>query len=584
MILAPSLPSTPGRIFISYRREETAFPAGWLYDRLAERFTDGQVFKDVDSIQLGDDFVEVISTAVGSCDVLLALIGHQWLTITDEDGQRRLDDPNDFVRVEIEAALARNVRVIPILVEGARMPRATELPPSLAMLVRRQALELHPSRFDFDTGRLLRVLERTLVEVRTAERETITTPPPTAPAKPPDSSTTELPKAPERQEQATPTPTPTAGTSSAAAPPAATPPPTEPAPPTRPPPRLELSATVVDFGRLPQHSQSPERTVRIANAGGGALNAQAATQASWLKLRHEGDELVIGVDTTTVSQHEGIVAVDSDGGAATIRVTADVDPFPVPAPEPPTAATQEKAVREAEAAAAQQAETEARTRQATPTPAAPEAHEKTTREVEATLGQPADAEPQTKQATPAPAQPGAQQKAASGRVREPPSGPVPLPDDVRRGRRRQRGSTAGTGDQGGYYQGDKLASWPQRTGAGLIDLLVVLLPIVIISFVEFYTACLIGLGVGLYNSCRLEGTEGQGLGKRALHLKLVRMADKEPIGPRTAFVRNLAHSFDILTLGVGYLRPLWDPRRQTFADKVMGTVVISQGRAKPNGS
>src|SRR5829696_2255332 len=159
---------SPGRIFISYRREDTAYPAGWLYDRLADRFG-GQVFKDVDSIELGDDFVQVITRAVGSCDVLLALIGDEWLTITDEDGRRRLDDPEDFVRVEIEAALTRNVRVIPILVDGARMPRAADLPPSLAKLVRRQALELSPARFDFDTGRLIRVLDTTLVELRTEE-------------------------------------------------------------------------------------------------------------------------------------------------------------------------------------------------------------------------------------------------------------------------------------------------------------------------------------------------------------------------------------------------------------------------------
>lgn len=155
----------PGRVFISYRREEAAYPAGWLYDRLANRYG-GQVFKDVDSIQLGDDFVEVITRAVGSCDVLLALIGDQWLTITDEDGRRRLDDPDDFVRLEIEAALARNVRVIPILVDGAELPPADELPPSLAGLVRRQALELSPARFDFDTGRLLKVLDQTLAELR----------------------------------------------------------------------------------------------------------------------------------------------------------------------------------------------------------------------------------------------------------------------------------------------------------------------------------------------------------------------------------------------------------------------------------
>jgi TIR domain len=248
MIMATSLPPAPGRIFISYRREETAYPAGWLYDRLAARFATDQVFKDVDSIELGDDFVEVISGAVGSCDVLLALIGDRWLTITDEDGQRRLDDPNDFVRVEIEAALTRNVRVIPILVEGARMPRATELPPSLARLVRRQALELHPARFDFDTGRLLRVLDKTLAEVRTAERDAALT---TAPAEAaPDPSTTELPAAAEQREQPEHTP----------------PPSTPPAPAT-----LAATAPPLDSGKsrqpsptevqqAPVQQEQPERT------------------------------------------------------------------------------------------------------------------------------------------------------------------------------------------------------------------------------------------------------------------------------------------------------------------------------------
>jgi TIR domain len=135
----------PGRIFISYRRGETAYAAGWLYDRLADHYGGGQVFKDVDSIELVDDFVEVINGAVGSCDVLLALIGEDWLSITDADGRRRLDDPHDFVRLEIEAALARNVRVIPILVDGARMPTDEELPDSLDRLARRQALELSPA-------------------------------------------------------------------------------------------------------------------------------------------------------------------------------------------------------------------------------------------------------------------------------------------------------------------------------------------------------------------------------------------------------------------------------------------------------
>jgi TIR domain len=185
MVASP--PSEAGRIFISYRRGETAYPAGWLYDRLADHYGGGQVFKDVDSIELGDDFVEVITRAVGSCDVLLALIGEDWLTITDAQGRRRLDDPHDFVRLEIEAALARNVLVIPILVGGARMPAVEELPDSLARLAHRQALELSPARFDFDTGRLLKVLDKTLAEIRAqaepdvapgVQQATAATPPP----------------------------------------------------------------------------------------------------------------------------------------------------------------------------------------------------------------------------------------------------------------------------------------------------------------------------------------------------------------------------------------------------------------------
>ena len=138
-------------------------PAGCSTD-LAVRFGRGQIFKDIDSIELGDDFVEAITTAVGSCDVLLALIGKQWLTITDEHGTARLDEPDDFVRLELEAALTRKVRVIPILVAGARMPRPDQLPPSLAKLARRQALELSPDHFEFDASRLHKVLDRALAD------------------------------------------------------------------------------------------------------------------------------------------------------------------------------------------------------------------------------------------------------------------------------------------------------------------------------------------------------------------------------------------------------------------------------------
>jgi hypothetical protein len=95
------------------------------------------------------DFVEVIEQAVGSCDALIALIGNQWLTITDDSGRRRLDNPEDFVRLEIAAALARNIRVIPALVPGTRMPRSTDLPDVLRMLARRNAHEISDRRFHY---------------------------------------------------------------------------------------------------------------------------------------------------------------------------------------------------------------------------------------------------------------------------------------------------------------------------------------------------------------------------------------------------------------------------------------------------
>src|SRR4051795_8809425 len=109
------------RIFISYRREDTEYPAGWLYDRLSDHFPRGEVFKDVDSIEPGEDFVDVLTEAVASCDALLVLIGQHWLSVTGPSGGRRLDEPGDFVRLEVEAALQRGVRVVPVLVGRAAM-------------------------------------------------------------------------------------------------------------------------------------------------------------------------------------------------------------------------------------------------------------------------------------------------------------------------------------------------------------------------------------------------------------------------------------------------------------------------------
>jgi len=129
---------SPGRIFISYRRQDTAGHTGWLRDRLAARFGDDQVFMDVATLEPGSDFPEAIRAELAVCDVLVAVIGPGWATATDAQGRRRLDDSHDFVRVEVETALRRGVRVIPVLTEGAVMPGAEQLPKSLAGLVHRR--------------------------------------------------------------------------------------------------------------------------------------------------------------------------------------------------------------------------------------------------------------------------------------------------------------------------------------------------------------------------------------------------------------------------------------------------------------
>ena len=152
------------RIFISYRRQETAYPASWLYDRLSAEFGGAQVFKDVDNLRPGDDFFESIANAVASCDVLLALIGPNWAEGTEGGERHRIDDPADFVRLEVEAALARDVRVIPLLIGDAEMPSREELPASLAPLVRKHALELSPAHFNRDAEALVEVLKEVLAD------------------------------------------------------------------------------------------------------------------------------------------------------------------------------------------------------------------------------------------------------------------------------------------------------------------------------------------------------------------------------------------------------------------------------------
>jgi hypothetical protein len=153
-----------GRIFLSYRRQDSAGYAGRLFDRLSNRFGQSNIFMDIDAIELGVDFVQRIQEAVGSCDVLLAVIGPSWLTATNASGQPRLKDPNDFVRVEVLTALQRDIRVIPLLVQGAHMPIERDLPAELAPLARRNGMGIDHASFDSDVNLLVTRLEKILVE------------------------------------------------------------------------------------------------------------------------------------------------------------------------------------------------------------------------------------------------------------------------------------------------------------------------------------------------------------------------------------------------------------------------------------
>jgi hypothetical protein len=142
------------RIFISYRRDDSRGYAGRLQGDLSRRYTEEHVFRDVE-IPPGADFGEYITSLVDKCNVVLAIIGPRWLDARDREGERRIDDPQDWVRLEIERALARDgVEVIPVLVDGARLPPREELPPSLLGLRRRNAFELSDSRWDYDLDQL----------------------------------------------------------------------------------------------------------------------------------------------------------------------------------------------------------------------------------------------------------------------------------------------------------------------------------------------------------------------------------------------------------------------------------------------
>ena len=148
------------RVFISYRRSDNAGVTGRIYDRLIQRFGSDAIFKDIDSIPLGINFRDHLDSSIQECDVVIVVIGDKWMLDDNETGRRRLDDPKDFVRIEIESALQRNIPVIPVLIQNALMPEEESLPPSLRELAARNGITIgHDPHFHVDVDRLIKALE-----------------------------------------------------------------------------------------------------------------------------------------------------------------------------------------------------------------------------------------------------------------------------------------------------------------------------------------------------------------------------------------------------------------------------------------
>lgn len=145
----------PNKIFINYRREDTRWTATSLYTQLLTQFTRERLFMDVSAIPLGVDFAEYLGNQVSKCRIMISLIGHQWLDVL----LSRLHDADDFVRIEIATALEHNIRIIPVLIDGAMMPKAEELPARLKPLARRNTALLRHDSFGSDADKLARVLQ-----------------------------------------------------------------------------------------------------------------------------------------------------------------------------------------------------------------------------------------------------------------------------------------------------------------------------------------------------------------------------------------------------------------------------------------
>jgi hypothetical protein len=157
---ATTTPTSQVRVFINYRRADTRHVAGRLHDLIVAQFGESSVFVDVEDIEPGMDYVSAIDSAVSSCLVMLVLVGDKWLDATDAEGRRRIDDPADRLRLEVEAGLRHSTRVIPVLVDSASMPKTRDLPQSLVPLSRHHAIRLQHDSFSNDARNLLGVIER----------------------------------------------------------------------------------------------------------------------------------------------------------------------------------------------------------------------------------------------------------------------------------------------------------------------------------------------------------------------------------------------------------------------------------------
>jgi len=159
------------RIFINYRRLDTEGYVGRLYDHLLKQFKPHDIFMDVQNIEPGADFVQVLEDAVSECDIFLAMIGPHWGKLTDDNGERRLEQWNDYVRIELESALKQGKVVIPVLVGGAKMPAPNTLPESIQSLSRRNAVVLTHMRFATDVEDLVNFMRDLLPSHPTFKRK-----------------------------------------------------------------------------------------------------------------------------------------------------------------------------------------------------------------------------------------------------------------------------------------------------------------------------------------------------------------------------------------------------------------------------